>query len=103
MEWLKRLLDNRQFALIGAPIIALAVGGWLTYELVRTRRAVKRGEPLRVWYLRYPVYPGDPSYSYLAFQREYPAIILFGIIGLIVLGLGGLIIWATFWPLPPQS
>jgi hypothetical protein len=102
MEWLNGLLDNRQFDLVGAPIVALALGSWLTYEFIRTRRAVKRGEPLHVWYLRHPVYPDDPFYSYFAFQREYPAIILFGIVGLIVLGMGGLIIWATFWPPHPQ-
>ena len=102
MEWLEGLLHSRQFELIGAPIIALALASWLTYEFIRTRRAVKRGEPLHVWYLRDPVYPGDPQYSYLAFQREYPAIILFGFVGLIVLGLAGVIVWATFWPLHPH-
>jgi hypothetical protein len=49
-----------------------------------------------------PVYPGDPKYSLFAFQREYPAVILFGILGLIVFGLGALIIWVTFWPPAPQ-
>ena len=102
MGWLNDLLDNRQFALIGAPLIAMAVGGWLVADFIKTRRAVKRGEPLKVWYLRHPVYPSDAMYSYFAFQREYPAILLFVFAGLIVFGLGGLIAWIIFWPPHPQ-
>ena len=97
MELLKGLLANRQFDLIGAPIIILVFGSWLTYDFIRTRRAVKAGEPLRVWYLRYPIYPDDLAYSYFAFQREYPAIMFFAFIALILLVTAGVVIWAFFW------
>ena len=90
------LLDNRQFDLIGAPLIALAIAIWLTYDFVRTRRAVKRGEPLRVWYLRHPVYPGRPDYSYYAWQREYPAVILFVVLGLLLAIFAAAFAWAAF-------
>jgi len=85
-----------------APLIVLALSSWLVADFIKTRRAVKRGEPLRVWYLRDPVYPGDPMYSYFVFRREYPAIILFGFVGLIVLVLAGLAVWLAFWPPAPR-
>jgi hypothetical protein len=96
MEWLP---DSHQFGLIGAPIIALALSIWLVVDFNRTRRAIKRGDPIRVWYLDYPIYPGDPLYSYFALQRERPAIMLFVIVGLIILVLGGLAIFGA----PPSS
>jgi hypothetical protein len=97
-DWLTALLDDRRFDLIGAPIISFSLAAWLVYDFFKTRRAVKRGEPLRVWYLRYPVYPDDLKYSYFAWQREYPAILLFVFVGLGILGFVGLVIWVTFWP-----
>lgn len=101
-DWFEALLSNQFFDFVLAPIIVLALSCWLVADFVKTRRAVKRGEPLRAWYLREPVYPGEPQYFYIAFQRKYPAIILFGFVALVILGFGGLIIWATFWPPPPQ-
>ena len=99
--WLNKLLDNRQFDLF-APIIVLALSGWLLSDFIRTRRAVKRGDPLRVWYLRYPVYPDDLLYSYYAFQRQRPAFSLLIFLALLVLVFGALIIWGTFCPPPPN-
>jgi hypothetical protein len=96
-DWLDKLFSNQLFDWVIAPIIVLALSGWLITDFMRTRRAVKRGEPLRAWYLRYPVYPDDPFYSLFAWQREYPAVLLFGFVGLIVFGLAALIIWVTFW------
>ncbi len=101
-DWLERLFSNQFFDYVLAPLIVLALSTWLVSDFIRTRRAVKRGEPLRVWYLRYPVYPGDPMYSLLALKREYPAIMLFGFLGLLVLIFGGAVVWVTFWPPAPH-
>jgi len=97
-DWLESLLSNQVFDFVLLPLIILALAGWLVADFMKTRRAVKRGDPLAVWYLRDPVYPGDPLYSYFALQREYPAMIMFAFVGLIVLLLVGGVIWVVFWP-----
>lgn len=95
---MKRFLSNQFFDFVLGPLIVLALSYWLVADFIKTRRAVKHGEPLRVWYLREPVYPGELQYFLIAFQRKYPAIILFTFVGLIILCFGGLVIWAIFWP-----
>jgi hypothetical protein len=99
-EWLNTLLDNKLFDLIGAPIISSVLGGWLIYDFIKTRRAVRRREPIRVWYLRYPVYPEDYMYSYYVWQREYPAIMLFITIGLIASFFSAVFIWGGVFCAP---
>lgn len=102
-NWLEKLMESQTFDYVVAPLLVLLLSIWLISDFVKTRRAVNRGEPLRVWYLRDPVYPDDLLYGYFAFQREYPAILLFVFVGLIFLGLAALIAWVVFGrPLRPK-
>jgi hypothetical protein len=80
-----QLVTNRTFGLIIAPIIAVGLSIYLVIGWIRTNRAVKRGDPLKVWYLKEPIYPENPFYATFAFQRQAPAIMVLVVWGLIAL------------------
>ena len=84
-DWLEQIVSSQSFDFVVSPLIVLGLSSWLVTDFLGMRRAIKRSEPLRVWCLRKSVYLRDPQYFLFALRREFPGIILSGIVGLIIL------------------
>jgi hypothetical protein len=106
-EWLSRLLDSFAFKAIvkaiGGTTLFIALVSYIVIGFIQDRRRIKRGEPFKFWYLREPVYPGDPMYNYYAWQRLLPAYTLFVVFVLIAVLLLGAIGYEAIWGAPHPS
>jgi hypothetical protein len=88
MSLLDKLLSNYIVSAIGAPILIVVLAIMITQDW----RAFRRKDPIKIWYLREPIYPGDMMYSW-AFVQRFGAYI--GCAGAIVLAVAVLAIVAV--------
>jgi hypothetical protein len=86
---LAKFFSNYTVSAIGFPLLlALAI-----FLLIRDVRAAKRGDPIKLWLLGQPVYPGDQLYNAALLARFGPYVAFVAVIVIV----GGLIAWASIW------
>ena len=93
MTLLNGFLESWLVAAIGAPLISAL----LLFLFVRDVRRIRRGEPIKIWYLPEKIHPGEPGRSYAVMIYLAPYIAVFGAV---VMLLAAILLVRIF---PPQA